>query len=121
MTERRKAKRYRTNGKVEIPRAVTSIPMQGVLVDVSEWGCRVCVPAGIDFEASDLDSEALWLELNFRTSYLSFRAVAAVRSLTKSWGSDEAVLGLEFVDLHVRARGDVAALIRDQEELRTAA
>ena len=119
--ERRRTKRYRTHGRIEIPRAFSRVPMQGIVVDVSERGCRVCVPAGVDFDANDLRDEELWLEVKFRTHYLAFRAVAAVRSLTTSPGFSEAVLGLQFVDLHARARGDIAALIQDQEEMRTAA
>lgn len=90
-------------------------------MDVSEHGCRVCVPGGVDFNAKDLRDDELWLEVKFRTSYLTFRAVAAVRSLTTFHGFAEAVLGLQFIGLHGRARADIAALIRDQEELRTAA
>ena len=79
------------------------------------------MPAGVDFDASDLLDQELWLEIKFRTSYLSFCAVGAVRSLTTCSGFAEAVLGLQFIDLHSRARGDIAALLRDQEEMRTAA
>lgn len=119
--ERRRTKRYRTQGKVEIPRAFARVPMPGTVLDVSELGCRVCVPGGVDFTATDLAEEVLWLEVNFRTSYLSFRAVAAVRSLETYPGFAEAFLGLEFIELHTRARQDIAALISDQEQMRTAA
>ena len=118
--ERRKVKRYRTHGKIEIPRAFSRVPMAGIVMDVSEAGCRVCVPTGVDFDTEDLREE-LWLEVNFRTSYLTFRAVAAVRSLTTYPGFAEATLGLEFIDLHTRARSDIASLIRDQQEIRMAA
>ncbi len=119
--ERRRVKRYRTHGRIEIPRAFHCMPMSGTVMDVSEAGCRVCVPGGVDFDAEDLRDQELWLEVKFRTSYLTFRAVAAVRSLTTCAGFAEASLGLQFIDLHTRARTDIAALIRDQEEMRTAA
>ena len=84
-------------------------------MDISELGCRACMPQGVNFDQQDLRDEEIWLEVNFQTSYLTFRAVAAVRDLVTYPGFAEATLGLQFIDLHSRARHDIAALIRDQE------
>ena len=110
-TERRAAKRYRCSGRVEIPRSYTSVPLFGVLLDVSATGCGVCVPSGVDFEAG----EECWVELKFKSSYMTFRAVGAVRTQRRHAQYGGAMLGFEFVEMTSRGRADVAAFLRDQE------
>ncbi len=97
----------------------TRVPLYGVVTNVSATGCGMRVPAGLEFDDSDLQQEEIWLELKFKTNYLSFCAVAAVRSLSHEAGG--LTVSVEFLDLNERARTDIAGLIRDQEEMQLAA
>lgn len=109
--ERRTMKRYRCSGRVEIPRSYTSVPLYGILMDVSATGCGICVPTGADFEAE----EECWVELKFKSSYMTFRAVGAVRSQHQHQKFGGAMLGFEFVEMTSRGKADIAAFLHDQQ------
>ncbi len=109
-SERRAAKRYQCSGRVEIPRSYTSVPLFGILLDVSAMGCGICVPSGADFEGE----EECWVELKFKSSYMTFRAVGAVRSQHQHQQFGGAMLGFEFVEMTARGKADIAAFLRDQ-------
>ena len=55
------------------------------------------------------------MERKFKTSYLTFRAVGAVRCMYAHAVYGGAVVGFEFVEMTARGRADIAAFIRDQE------
>ena len=116
--ERRRARRYSCCGRVEIPLVYSRVPLYGMVLDMSALGCGICLPTGTEFVPGE---EACLVEVWFKTSYFSFRAMGAVRSQHRHGMYDGAMLGLEFVRLSGRARADIAAFIRDQEELRMAA
>ncbi len=116
--ERRRTRRYRTCGRVEIPLVYARVPLYGMVLDISPAGCGICLPTGTGFVAMD---EEYLVEVRFRTNYFTFRAVGAVRSQYRNGTYDGAMLGLEFVRLNARARLDIAQFIRDQDEVRLAA
>ncbi len=115
--ERRRTRRYRCCGRVEIPLAYSRVPLHGMVLDMSAAGCAICVPAGTEFA----DDEACTVEVRFRTNYFSFRAVGVVRSQYQHAAYGGAMLGVEFAGLNARARRDIAEFIRDQDELQRAA
>ncbi len=119
LDERRRMRRYQCCGRVELPLQYSRVPLFGLVMDINAAGCGVCLPTGTQFVEAE-GAECL-VELQFRTSYFSFRALAAVRCQYRHVLYEGAMLGLEFVRLSVRARADIAEFIRDQEELRLAA
>ena len=113
--ERRARERYRCGGRVEIPRSYSCVPLYGVVVDLSEGGCGICIPSGADFEPDENDA-ACEVELRFKTSYLSFRAKGTIQSTHRHAGFGGVVVGLRFTTMSARGRGDVAAFLRDRED-----
>ena len=116
--ERRRTRRYRCSGRVEIPLGYSRVPLHGMVLDMSPAGCGICVPAGTDFVEGE---EECTVEVRFRTSYFSFRAVGVVRSQYRHAAYGGAMLGVEFVGLNARARADIAEFVRDQQDMRRAA
>lgn len=112
--ERRSAKRYRCCGRVEIPGSLSARALRGVVVDVSLSGYAICLSPEIRLELEP--GEECFVELKFATSYLTFRAVGAVRSCECGVAADAVKLGVSFVGLNERGRADIGALIRDQEQ-----
>ncbi len=116
--ERRRTRRFRCCGRVELPLLYSRVPLYGMVLNISPAGCGICLPTGTEFVPGD---EECLVEVRFKTSYFSFRAVGAVRAQYRHGTYDGAMLGLEFVRLNARARADIAEFIRDQEDLQLAA
>ena len=118
MMERRGAKRYKCGGRVEIPRVYSRVPLFGIVVDVSEQGCGICLPTGAEFDETEADGDEV--ELRFKSSYLAFSAKASVKSCYRHREFGGPVLGVRFTELTARGRADIAEFIRDQEEISAA-
>ena len=104
--ERRSQKRYPCCGSVRILAPGTPICTLGTIEDISLSGCA------LRLRSQTCINSDIPVELNFTTSYFTFRAVGSIRRI-----EDEGTLArIAFVELNNRGRSDIQAFIRDQAE-----
>ncbi len=102
--ERRQQKRYHCCGPVKIVHPQSRVEVPATIQDISLTGCSLRLRHA---DWYDTDSD---VELNFKTSYLTFRAIGSVRDFAEQ----DLLVRIRFVHLNERGWSDILGFIRDQ-------
>ena len=104
--DRRKHKRYRCGGNVQVRSLNYGKLSLGKIVDISSGGCLLRLDGRSNFTTNDM------VEVIFRSSYLAFRIVGAIRRCEE----EGTLIGLQFRDVSERGRRDLQGLMKDMQE-----
>ena len=102
--ERRQQKRYHCCGPVKVIDPRSRLELPATIQDISLTGCALRLR-----QAEWLD-DGSDVELNFKTSYFSFRVVGSVRCFM----AEDLLVRIQFLQLNERGWSDIIGFIRDQ-------